>query len=172
MVKSFLGQFFPGLLVHIAFFLQHMDQVFVAVRVRDDDNVMEVLGRSPHHGRAADIDVLDGFGFGHVRFRDGLFEGIQVHHHQVDGFDAVLLHVFHVFRVAAYRQDAAVDLRVQGLHPAVHHFRGPGHVAHIGAGHAGLLQHLHGAAGGDDLHAVVVQEIAQLHDAGLIRNAQ
>jgi len=35
-------------------------------------------------------------GLGH-----GLLEGIEVHDHQVDGFDVVLLHLFHMLGVAA-----------------------------------------------------------------------
>ena len=51
-------------------------------------HVLPVLGRAAHHGRAADIDVLDGVfqratGLGH-----GGLERVQVHHQEVDGVDA------------------------------------------------------------------------------------
>ena len=172
MGKGFLGQQFPGMEIDVPFFFQHVDQVFIPVRIGDDHHIMEVLGGSPDHGRTADVDVLDGFGFRHIRFGNGFLERVQVHHHQVDGLDPVFLHVFHVFGVATHRQDAPVDLGIQGLHPAVHHFRSPGHVTHISHRHAGFLQYFHGAAGGNNLYSIVAEEIAQLHNARFIGNTQ
>ena len=57
-----------------------------------------------------------------------VLEGIEVHHHHVDGGDAVLLQRLDVRGHAAPGQDAAVDLRVQGLHAAVEDLREAGHV--------------------------------------------
>ena len=50
--------------------------------------------------------------------RDRRRERIEVHHHQVDGLDAVLGH--HRVVGAAPAEQAAVDLRVQRLDAAVH----------------------------------------------------
>lgn len=49
-----------------------------------------VLGRAAEHGRAADVDVLDGVLEGAVRLRDGGFERVEVHDDEVDELDAVL----------------------------------------------------------------------------------
>jgi len=40
---------------------------------------------------AADIDVLDGLFQTAIRLGDGRLEGIEIHHHHVDGDDPVLL---------------------------------------------------------------------------------
>jgi hypothetical protein len=54
-------------------------------------HVLPVLGRGAQHGRAADVDVLDGVFQRAVGLGGGLREGVQVDHQQVDGADAVFL---------------------------------------------------------------------------------
>jgi len=65
-------------------------------------------------------------------------------------------------------EDAAVDLRVQGLHPAIHHLGKAGVVAHLGDGDAVFLQQSGGTAGGEDLHACLRQALGEFHHAGLV----
>jgi hypothetical protein len=43
-----------------------------------------VLGGSPHHRRAADVDVLDGLVEGDPRARHRRLKRVQVHGNQVD----------------------------------------------------------------------------------------
>src|SRR5690606_6016670 len=103
----------------------------VVAGIDHDGHVVVVLGGGAHHGRPADVDVLDGGGQVAVRVRHRGREGVEVDHHHVDGFDAVLVHDGVVG--AAPAQDATVDFRVQGLHPAIHHL-----------GKARVIGHLHG----------------------------
>ena len=105
-------------------------------------------------------------GFGHR----GL-ERIEVHHQQVDGRDAVFLQRRHVRRKVAPREQAAVDLRVQGLHPAVEHLREAGVRRHLGDADAFLFEELRGAAGGEDLHAERGEGAREFQHARLVRDA-
>ncbi|MOA21610.1 hypothetical protein D3C78_1421120 [compost metagenome] len=128
-----------------------------------------VLRRGTDHGRAADVDVLDGgrqiaVGLGH-----GGLERVQVDRHQVDRLDAVLFH--HRAVDVATAEDAAMHFRVQGLHPAVHHFREAGVVGHFHGGDAVVLEQLVGTAGGKDFHAEGSQLTGEVDDAGLVGNA-
>jgi hypothetical protein len=110
-----------------------------------------VLGCRTDHGRAADVDVLDGGRQVAAWLVDGGFERVQVDRNQVDRLDAVLVHDGVVDTATA--EDAAVDFRVQGLDPTVHHFGETGVVRHFHCGNAVVLQQLEGPAGGEDLDA-------------------
>jgi hypothetical protein len=61
-------------------------------RIDHDRDRIVVLGGSAHHGRSADVDVLDGLGIAAGRARHGLGEGIEVHDQEVDAFDLVQRH--------------------------------------------------------------------------------
>ena len=112
-----------------------------------------ILRRAAEHGRAADVDVLDRFLEGHVGLGDGLFKGVEIHHHEVDGEDAVRLRLGDVLRVFAQEEQAAVHLRVQRFDPAIHHLGKAGELGDLAGGDAFLVEQRGGAAGGDDLDA-------------------
>ncbi len=130
--------------------LQLIDDAGVVGRLGHDGAaallVTVVFRRSTHHGRAADVDVLDGVGQRAILFRNRLLEGIEVHHDQVDGGDAVLFHGRGMFGVAADAEDAAMHLGMQGLDATVEHFREAGVVGNVGDIEAGIAQQLGGAA--------------------------
>ena len=72
----------------------------VVGRIHHHRHAVVVLGRAAEHGRTTDVDVLDGVvqvdtGLGHRRL-----EGVEVHHHQIDGQDAVLAHRGLMHRIA------------------------------------------------------------------------
>jgi len=54
----------------------------------DDGDVFEVFGRGAHHGRAADVDVLDEVFKSYAGVGCRLFEGVEVNDDHVDGLDA------------------------------------------------------------------------------------
>ena len=83
-----------------------------------------VLGRRPQQGHAADIDRLDGLRAAGTR-GDGLHEGIEIDHHQVDQLQPAVGELLQMPRLVAARQDAGVDVGVQRLHPPIEHFREP-----------------------------------------------
>ncbi|MNQ50453.1 hypothetical protein D3C85_643980 [compost metagenome] len=149
--------------------LQRGDDTGVVAGVDHDGDVLVVLGRRANHGRAADVDVLDGVRQGATGLGHGGGERVQVDRDQVDRGDAVLGH--HRAVEIATAEDAAVDLRMQGLHPAVHHFREAGVVGHFDRGHAVFAQQLEGAAGGEDLDAEGGEFAGEVDDAGLVGHA-
>ena len=73
----------------------------VVGRIGDDRDAAIILGRAAEHRGAADVDVFDGMFEGHVRFVDGLLEGIEVDHDEVDWFDPVRLRLFAMVFVVA-----------------------------------------------------------------------
>ena len=150
----------------------HLVQHRVVVgRVCDHRDEGVVFRRATQHGRPADVDVLDRVGVIHVRLGHRLLEGVEVHHHHVDGLNAVGVRVVHVTLVVAARKQAAVHLRVQGLHPPVHDLGKTGEVLDGDDGHARLHQRLRRAARADDLDAKLVgQRATKLRDARLVRD--
>ena len=140
----------------------------VVRRIAHHRHVGPVLGRRTQHRRSADVDVLDGVLHLHAGFGDRLPEGIEVHAHQVDEADAVLLQGLQVLRIVAARQQPAVHLRVQGLHASVADFGKSRHVADIDHLDAALAQQFHRAARGDHLPAQRPQPAREIHYAGLV----
>ena len=83
----------------------------------------------------------------------GGLERIEIHHHQLEGEDAVFGQRLHVFGIVVAAEDAAVDLRMQGFQPAVHHFREAGVLGNVADRNALAFQVFAGAAGAEDFHA-------------------
>ncbi len=128
-----------------------------------------VLRRAANHGRAADVDVLDRVRQGATGLGHGGSEGIEVDRDQIDRGDAVFAH--HRAIQITTAEDAAVDLGVQGLHAAVHHFRKTGVVGDFHGSNAVLAQQLEGAAGGEDLDTELEEFTGEFDDAGLVGHA-
>mmetsp|Transcript_26554 Transcript_26554/g.67945 ORF Transcript_26554/g.67945 Transcript_26554/m.67945 type:complete len:284 (+) Transcript_26554:1381-2232(+) len=144
-----------------------LHELLVLAWVRHDSHMRVVLRRGTDHARPADVDVLDAIGevatLGH-----GLTEGVQVDDHEVDGPNAVLLHLRLVLLVAAGRQQGTVHLRVQRLHAAVQNLGRAGVVGHV-LDRAAVLPELgRRAACGQDVDLVLGQELAQLLQARLV----
>src|SRR5690606_25664316 len=137
--------------------------------VQNSGDIGVVLGGGANHGRAADVDVLDGGGQVAVRVGHGVLERVQVHHHHIDGVDAVLSHDGVVG--AATAQNAAVDFRVQGFDPAIRHFRETGVIGHFGDRYVVFLEQAEGSAGGEQLDAAFGEGTAEIDDAGFITHA-
>src|SRR5690606_1016646 len=121
------------------------------------------------HGRAADVDVLDGQRQGAIRFGHGGGERVQVNHHQIDRVDAVFLHDCIILTTTT--QYTTVNLRVQGFHAAIHHFREAGVVRHFYGGNLIVDQQLISTASGQDFHAGGVQSLGEVDDTGFVGHA-
>jgi hypothetical protein len=104
-----------------------------------------VLGGGTQHRRPTDVDVLDGGGDFAGRVLHSFLEGIQIHHQQIDGGDAMLLHDRVILSAAT--EQSTVDFRVQGLDPPVHDFGKAGMLRHFFDGDAGIGEQSGGAAG-------------------------
>ena len=72
--------------------------------------------------------------------RCGRFERIQIHHHQVDGRDAVLCSLLLILRMLAAIQQATVDLWMQCFHAAAEHLRPSCKVRHVAHGDSSFAQ--------------------------------
>ncbi len=73
---------------------------------------------------------------------------------------------------AGAAEQAAVDQRMQGLDPAVHHFREAGDLGHVLHRQAGVADGLGGAAGGKQLDAARGQRACQFEQVRFIGNGQ
>jgi hypothetical protein len=141
-------------------------------RIDHDIDVGEVLGRPPHHRWTADVDVFDqvierGRGIGR-RAR----ERVQVHGDDIDELDAFPGRRRQVGRVVPARQDPTVHLRVQRLHPAVHHLGKAGHGRHAGDRQPGRRQRRRRSPGRHQFEPAGGQAAGELHHAGLVRHTQ
>ena len=115
----------------------------------------------------ADVDLLDALVGAGAR-GDGLGEGVEVAHHEVERLDAELLELRHVGLEAAVGEDPGVHARVQRLDPAVEALGEAGEVLHLGDGQAERLDERGGPAGGDELDAGRVQAADQVVETGLV----
>ena len=88
----------------------------------------------------------------HVLALDRFFEGIEIHHHHVDGLDVVFAHCRDVFGIVSQTKQGAVNLRMQRLDPAIHHFGKAGNVGNITHLDSGVAERFRGAAGADDFN--------------------
>ena len=144
----------------------------VALGLDDHGGEREVLGGRPDHRRAADVDVLDHLVLGGAAARRGLLERVEVHAHEVDELDPVLLGGDHVGRVVAAGEQAGVELRVQRLDAAVHDLREAGEVVDRADREARGRQRLGRPAGRDELDVERGEALGELHDARLVRHGE
>ena len=131
-----------------------------------------VLRRRADERRPADVDVLDHLGVLDAARRRRALERIEVHAHQVDRLDRVLVDRAHVLLVRADREQAGVDLRVERLHPAVEDLREARVVVHRPRLDAGLRKLPRRAAGRDDLDAQLRKPAREVDETALVGNGQ
>jgi hypothetical protein len=160
------GKTFAGLQGRRTLVLVHFREDHGIVRRIDHhrDRVV-VLRRRPEHAGAPDVDLLDRLLAGDALLRHGLFEGVEIHD---DGEDAVLRGLFAVFREVAAVEEPPVDLRVQGLDPAIEHLGKSGEIRDLRDGNPEGGDEFGGAAGGKDLHPVAVEAFGQFVESGLV----
>jgi len=152
-------------------FLHLLEDLRVVRGVRDDADEAVVLRRRADHGRAADVDVLDGLLDGAAGLCHGVLEAVEIDDHHVDHLDAVRPGRLHVLLVVAKREQAPVDLRVQGLEPSVHHLRESRVGRDIGHVDPRRLDLGRRAARREDLDSEALQALRKLHDARLVGDA-
>ena len=103
----------------------------VMPRRGDDGNVRVVLRRGSHHGRATDVDLLDAFvDIGAGRHR--LIEGVEVDDDELERRDAQLCEFALVLGFAQIGEEPAMDVGMQGLHPALKALGESRHIVHSG----------------------------------------
>ena len=97
--------------------------------------------------------------------RDRRLERVEIDDEQIDRRDAMREHRRLVLGVFADREQAAVHLRMQRLHAAVHHLRKAREIADIDDGEASGDQRLACSAGRDEFDAALGQRAAQSQGA-------
>src|SRR5262249_9943787 len=118
-----------------------------------------------------DVDVLDGVIERAIVAGHRLLEGIEVHDDEVDRFDARLADRRHVRGRIAPREEAAVDLGVQGLDPAVQHLRVAGGIGDLGDRYAVRGEQLRRTAAGEDRYAEGRERPREIDDPRLVGDA-
>src|SRR5581483_5386305 len=164
-----LGRQGLALLVGEAAVLGRLEGTRVVGTVGDDRDARVVLRRRTHHGRAADVDLLDAVidaGAGGDRGR----ERVEVHHDEVERLDAELLDLGDVLRQAAVGQDPGVHPRVERLHAAVEALGEAGEVLDLRDRQAERVDQRRGTAGGHELDARLVEAAYELLEPGLVEN--
>ncbi len=131
-------------------------------------DVREVLRRRAQHRRSADVDHLDGVLLANAVARHDLREGIEVHAHQIERPDRVLVQCGHVVVPVSSGEDARMDPRVQRLDPPAEHLRCFGDLLDSAHLEAQLFEVRRRSARGDELTAEVGQPARELVEAGLV----
>ncbi len=116
--KSLLCKEEPRRSIDAVLAIELLQEKRVVERIGDDGHVAEVLRGTAEHGGSPDIDVLHRLVEGSP-LRHLVFERVEIHHHDVDGNDLLLLDRLEVRRLVTAGQDAAVHDRMQGLDPSV-----------------------------------------------------
>ena len=137
-----------------------------------DRREREVLRRRADHRRPADVDVLDHLVLGRTAAGGGPLERVEVHAHEVDELDALLLGGEHVVGVVAQREQPGVELRVQRLDAAAHDLGEAGEVLDRTHLEARLRELAGGAAGRDQLDAELRQPAGEIGDPPLVGHRQ
>ena len=74
--------------------------------------------------------------------------------------------------VVAHREQAAMHLGVQGLHPSAHHLGKTGQVRDVAYCQADFGERRLGPAGGDQLDAAARELAGKIGESGLVRNGK
>jgi hypothetical protein len=125
----------------------------------DHTDVRMVLRRRPDQRRPADVDQLD------ARV---VPEGVEVHDHQVEGLDAVIVQLGSMLRVVPVGQQPPVDLRMQRHHPVTQDRGEPGQLGHVGHREPGVAQRRRRGPRGHQVPAPVGQALGEPDDTGLV----
>ena len=132
--------------------LEALQQFAIEPLAGYNNHILVILGSGADKRDAADVDFLDdvlvGCALGHI-----FFKRVEVHHHQVDGGDVVLLHLGAVAGLLPAGQDAAEYFGVEGLHAAAQNGGITCKVFHLLDGKALLCQIVIRASGGEQFGA-------------------
>ena len=148
----------PPVCVHLR------EDLRVILRIGDDGNEAVILGGRAEHRGAADIDVFDGVFQRAALLGDRVLEAVEVDDDHVDQVDLVFPEGLHVRLVVPKREKTAVDLRMQGFEPSVHHLRKSRVIRHVGDRDPAFPELRRRSAGGEDLHAEGLQSLGEFDD--------
>jgi hypothetical protein len=151
---------------------EFFEELGVHRRVAEHDDVAMVFRRRAQHGRAADVDLFDGFGEGDAFFGDRRLERIEVYDDEIDARDDEALDVGEVVGVVAVVENRAEDFRREGLDASAEDLRRAGPLRDRRDFDAGVGQVFGGAAGGEDLHALRFEGAGEVGDTGFVGDGE
>ena len=166
--KRLVGEPVPRRGRQLAGLLELGQDGVVAGRLHHDGHEPVVLRRRADHRRPADVDVLDRLVLGHVAARDRALERIEVHADEVDRLDRALAQRLGVVGVVAHCEQRRVQVGMKRLDPPIQDLREPGQVLDRPHLDASLLDRGEGAAGRDDLDALLGQALGEVGHPGLV----
>ena len=146
------------------------DRFVLRWRDHDGDRIA-VLGGGADERGAADVDVLDDRVLVRTA-RQRLGERVQRRDHDVDRLEPALGELAHVLGVVAPGEDACVDRGVQRADAAVEHLREAGDVGDRLHLDARVGERPAGAAGGDQVVAVLDQAAREFDEPGLVADRE
>ena len=126
-----------------------------------------VLGCGTDHGGTADVDLLDRFGIACLA-GDGLLEGIQVDHDELEGIDPPGLEIAEVLVITEVGEDPTVDVGMERLDPSTKHLGSGGDVGNTCHRDPGIAEVASRSARGDDLNTGGAQTLGEVDEAGLV----
>src|SRR5262249_12430207 len=121
-----------------------------------------------NHRRTANINLLNRLGFSDVFADDRLFEWVEIDHNHVDWLNSVFAHGRNMFCLVAQSEQCAVNLRMQSLDPAVHHFRETGYRGNVTDVDAVFAEDRCRASGTDDFDAKLFEFAREIDDARFV----
>ena len=151
-----------------AFAIELVEEPRVVVRIDNHEDILKVFGRRAHQARPADIDLFDQFGKRHIRPCRGLDERIEIDAHEIDQSNRMLAGRMQILFVRSPRQNAAVDLWMQRLDTAIHHFWKAGNLRHVDDGHARIGERARGTAGGHEFEPAAHETACKRDEAALL----
>jgi hypothetical protein len=119
---------------------------------------------------AADIDLLNGFGKGDILAGNRGLEWIKIHHHKIDGTNAVGLSLLLVVGIAADIEQPSMDAGMEGLHATLEDFRRASELRYLNRRDAGRLKLLGSAPCGEDFDTLGRQPTGEFHNTGFVGN--
>ena len=134
---------------------------------RHNRDIRVVLGGRAHHGRPADVDLLDDRVIRCTR-GDRLDERVEVRNDEFERLDPLLCELVLVGLQAQVGEQPRVDGRVERAHPPVERFGITGHVGDLSDRDPRRRNGGCGRTGGDDLHARGRQRGRKLEQLALV----
>ena len=135
-------------------------------------HILIILGSGADHGWAANVDILNQMVDRCAFVRSHFLKSIEIHHHHINGGNAVGGDRFHVIGFGANGKNATGYAWMDGLHSAVQHFRKASYFRHIFHWDASVFDGLCGAASGNQFHPKSVQTSCKFHEVRFVCEAQ
>ena len=144
----------------------------VLIRAGEHRNISVIFCGGADHRRASDINVFDRLIPGDIRFGHRFPERIEIHHHQIDGRDVLLLKIS-LMEASPRLARMPPCTWVQRLHPSAKDLRCAGVLGHAGHRKTSFLQDFGGATAGEKCITMgAMQRLRQRHNAVFVGHAQ